>query len=350
MTLGESKPFMIPGSPRAQQREDWQREYAEAITDPNELLQLLGLAGQTDALGGGSRLDFGLRVPRGFVQRMVPGNPDDPLLLQVLPVSAELRPRLGFTTDPLNESEAMPTPGVLHKYRGRVLLTLTGACAVNCRYCFRRHFPYSDANPTHSHWLPALDYISGRPDISEVILSGGDPLVISDERFAAITSQLGEIEHLKRLRVHTRLPVVIPSRVTDGLISALTETKLKPVMVLHVNHPNEIDSSLATAAARLADAGVPLLNQSVLLRTINDCAETLTELSERLFAIRVLPYYLHQLDPVDGAAHFHVEDIRAIEIARQLRERLPGYLVPRLVRERIGAPSKVLLDGSWSPA
>ena len=337
---------MIPGSPPAQQRDAWQREFAEAVTDPGELLRLLGLPDLTDAFSAGAHGDFGLRVPHSFVRRMRLGDPNDPLLRQVLPLHAEREPQPGFSADPLDEGGAMPLPGLLHKYRGRVLLTLTGACAVNCRYCFRRHFPYADANPAHTHWEAALDYVRVRPDISEVILSGGDPLAVSDERLGAMTMQLADIAHLKRLRIHTRLPVVIPNRVTDGLVTAVTGSRLKPVIVLHVNHPNEIDAALDDAVARLVAAGIPVLNQSVLLKAVNDSVVTLAALSERLFDIGVLPYYLHQLDPVFGAAHFRVEDARARELAERLREHLPGYLVPRLVCERSGEPSRIPLADS----
>lgn len=334
---------MIPGSPPARQRNPWRAEFADAVTDGAELLRLLDLEHRSELLSERARRDFALRVPLSFVRRMRPGDPDDPLLRQVLPATAECLPQPGFSTDPLAEADAMPVPGLLHKYPGRVLLTLTGACAVNCRYCFRRHFPYPDANPAHAHWQAALDYLRADPGIAEVILSGGDPLMVGDERLAAMTAQLADIPQLQRLRIHTRLPVVIPSRVGETLVQALTGTRLKPVIVLHVNHPNEIDADFAGAVARLSGAGIALLNQSVLLAGVNDTADALAALSERLFAIGVLPYYLHQLDPVLGAAHFGVDDERARALVEALKQRLAGYLVPRLVRELAGAASKVAL-------
>ena len=286
---------------------------------------------------------FPVRVPHEYVARMRKGDARDPLLLQVLPTADEDRAVLGFVADPVGDAAAMRAPGVIHKYRGRVLLTLTGACAVHCRYCFRRHFPYADANPAPGEWRAAWDYIAAHVDVSEVILSGGDPLSVADARLADLLERLDAIPHLRRLRIHTRLPVVLPARVTEGLIALLARSRLRPVMVLHINHAQEIDAHLRAAFARLRDAGVSLLNQSVLLSGVNDTEEALAELSEALFDAGVLPYYLHQLDRVAGAHHFAVSDVQALTLIERLRGRLPGYLVPRLARETAGHPSKDLL-------
>ena len=336
---------MIPRSNLLQQLPipTWQQQLADAVTDPKELLQLLeldaGLLGS--ALAASEK--FRLRVPHAYLSRIRKGDPLDPLLLQVLPLGYELIDTPGFTTDPLDELHQMPVPGLLHKYKGRVLLTLTGACAIHCRYCFRRHYPYSDANPGHTHWPKTLKYLREHTDISEVILSGGDPLSLSDNRLSQYVTDLESIEHIKRLRIHTRLPIVVPARVNHSLLEWTKQACLKIVMVVHTNHPNEIDVQVDDAMHKLRDAGVSLLNQSVLLRGINDHSDTLAQLSEQLFNCGVLPYYLHQLDPVQGAAHFSVDDITAKKIVTQLRDALPGYLIPRLAREIAGQGAKIIL-------
>ena len=314
----------------------------QAITDPEELLRGLGLPVSLlpAALQAGS--GFRLRVPRGFVARIRPGDPDDPLLRQILPLEEELVAVPGYSSDPLAELEAMPEPGVLHKYQKRVLLTMTGACAVHCRYCFRRHYPYSDANPTRTY-RQTLDYLRRQEDVNEVILSGGDPLTLSDRRLADLVTELEAIPQLQRLRIHSRVPVVLPERVNPELLAWMNTTHLQVVLVIHSNHANEIDAGVAAAMQELHSAGITLLNQSVLLRGVNDQAATLVDLSEKLFAAHVLPYYLHQLDPVMGAAHFSVDDRKARTLMEEVRNSLPGYLVPRLVRELPGHPSKTLI-------
>ncbi len=335
---------MIPRTLPPRQTGGWRRSLAEAVTDPEELLALLGLAADPSAAArevARALGQFPLRVPRGFVARMVPGDPADPLLRQVLPAARELEPAPGFTADPLGESRAAPAPGVLHKYRGRVLLLVTGACGVHCRYCFRRHFPYGESSLSAAGWERALAYIAADPTIKEVILSGGDPLTASDARLAELVRDLAAVPHLRRLRVHSRMPVVLPERVDDDLLAWLGGSRLQPVMVIHANHARELDPSVAAAMARLADAGVALLNQSVLLRGVNDRVEALADLSEALFDLGVLPYYLHLLDPVEGAAHFDVPEEEARRLIAALAARLPGYLVPRLVREVEGAGAKV---------
>jgi EF-P beta-lysylation protein EpmB len=284
---------------------------------------------------------FPLRVPEEFLKRMEVGNPRDPLLLQVLPQLAELDVVAGYTPQPLAEESFAPLPGLIHKYRGRVLILVSGACAVHCRYCFRRNFPYAEQQPWSDGGRAVVDYIAADASIREVILSGGDPLAVSDERLASLVGRLAGVEHVERLRIHTRLPVVIPSRVDDPLLGWLEATSLRKVVVLHVNHAHEIDSAVAAAVGRLRRVGVTVLNQAVLLGGVNDSVEQQADLSEALFRIGVLPYYLHLLDRVQGAAHFEVSEERAQEIVGELRERLPGYLVPKLVREVPGAPSKV---------
>lgn len=333
---------MIPRIHPPEHRPAWQEQLATAVRSVDELLQLL----QIDPAAAKIRplqCDFPLRVPHGFIQRMVKGDSRDPLLLQVLPVAQEAEEIAGFTCDPLDELDAMPVPGLLHKYPGRALLTVTGACAIHCRYCFRRHFPYSDANPAPGHWQPAIRYLARHPDIAELILSGGDPLTLTDNRLHSLTGQLAELTHLRTLRIHTRLPVVLPARIDSGLLSWIDAQTLKLVFVVHCNHPDEIDHNVVAAFEKLTAAGVTLLNQSVLLRDINDSAATLASLSERLFAAGVLPYYLHQLDRVQGAAHFEVGIRRAREIMVELRATLPGYLVPRLVQEIPGESGKTAL-------
>ncbi len=324
---------------------EWRRHLSEVVTDVDELLRLLGLDDrraqfETRAAAGG----FPLRVPRGFVGRMRRGDPNDPLLRQVLPLAAEDTPARGFTTDPVGELELAPTAGVLHKYRGRALLVATGACAVHCRYCFRRHFPYGDVGGSVAGWQNAVELIAGDPEISEVILSGGDPLTLPDVRVSELAQLLARVPHVRRLRIHTRLPVVLPQRVDEDLVSWLSHLDLPTVVVVHANHAQEIDADVQRALAALRATGVSLLNQSVLLAGVNDSADTLVELSESLFDAGVLPYYLHMLDPVEGAAHFEVSDKEAKNLHRELTSRLPGYLVPRLVREVPGAPAKVGVD------
>jgi EF-P beta-lysylation protein EpmB len=271
---------------------------------------------------------------------MEPGNIDDPLLQQVLPVAEENTDHPDYSRDPLEESHAMPVPGLLHKYHGRALLTLTGACAVHCRYCFRRHFPYSESNPLGTGREMAIGYLLKHPEIGELILSGGDPLSVPDGRLSALAKQLSGIGHLHTLRIHTRLPVVLPERVDQRLLDWLSDLPQRVVMVVHCNHPNELDATVETAMRPLQQAGVVLLNQSVLLRGINDNADTLARLSEKLLACGILPYYLHQLDRVQGAAHFAVGDNSARALMDTIHRRLPGYLVPRLVRELPDCPGK----------
>jgi EF-P beta-lysylation protein EpmB len=330
---------MITRSLQLRQPPRWQASLAEAITDPEQLLHALSLPKDLLPPAIQASSAFKLRVPRGFLARMRPGDPGDPLLRQILPLGEELHTVAGYSADPLAELDTMPTAGVLHKYRGRVLLTLTGACAIHCRYCFRRHYPYGDANPRRDH-DKTVDYLRSHAEVEEVILSGGDPLSLPDARLADLVSSIESVPQVKRLRIHSRMPIVLPDRVDTSLLEWLSATRLQVVMVVHSNHANELDSNVDEAMAQLRQAGITLLNQSVLLRGVNDTPSTLVRLSERLFEADVLPYYLHQLDPVQGAAHFAVSDTDARILVEEMRARLPGYLVPLLVRERPGQASK----------
>lgn len=323
---------------------DWQHELRQAYRDPYALLRDLGLeASEIDALAP-PKSGFAMRVPRGFARRMRHGDANDPLLLQVLPRQREQQQVAGFGDDPLNESHFQPTPGLIHKYHGRALLITTGACGVHCRYCFRRSFPYAEAREGRDGWQHAVAAVAADPSIHEAILSGGDPLSLSDDKIARLLDALEAIPHLRRLRIHTRQPIVLPERITGTLLARLRRSRLQGVVVLHSNHAQELDDSVATACSQLRDSGLTLLNQAVLLAAVNDEAETLARLSERLFEIGVLPYYLHQLDPVAGAAHFAVADTHARGIMRELNARLPGYLVPRLVREVPGEQGKLPMN------
>ncbi|MDH3980630.1 MAG: EF-P beta-lysylation protein EpmB [Gammaproteobacteria bacterium] len=333
---------MIPRIPHPEHRPEWQSQLARAVKSTDELLRLLEIDPARLKIQPLAN-DFPLRVPHGFVRRMSRGDIHDPLLRQVLPVSEETLKIEGFCHDPLAEIAAMPSPGLLHKYRGRALLTVTGACAVHCRYCFRRHFPYSDANPAMEHLEQSIRYLGQHPDIGEIILSGGDPLSLTDNRLQALCEQLSALPQLHTLRIHTRLPVVLPERVDASLLDWIGTQRMKVVMVLHCNHANEIDTDVRAAMQQLTQAGVTLLNQSVLLRGVNDSAQALVQLSETLFTAGILPYYLHMLDRVQGAAHFAVSEARANELLARVRASLPGYLVPRLVQEIPGAHSKMPL-------
>jgi EF-P beta-lysylation protein EpmB len=327
---------------------NWQAQLRDVVRSGMELLELLQLRpGEVD-LSEQAAAEFALKVPLAFVQRMQVGNPRDPLLLQVLARRLELQESPGYSADPLGESgETIPAPGVIHKYHGRALLIVSGGCAINCRYCFRRHFPYGDNQNSRQEWQEALTYIERDRDISEVILSGGDPLVATDRQLCDLVDLIAAIPHVRRLRIHTRLPVVIPDRVSADLLAAISRDRLQTTVVIHSNHENEIDGAVADALALLKQAGVTLLNQSVLLAGINDSAPALVNLSEQLFEAGVLPYYLHLLDKVQGAAHFDVPEYRARQLLGEVSSRLPGYLVPRLVRETAGAQSKTSLEANY---
>lgn len=325
-------------------REDWLTQLADVVTSPDELLHLLNVDADANLLAGrdAKRL-FALRVPRAFIARMEPGNPNDPLLRQVLTSQEEFINAPGYSTDPLEEQHSV-VPGLLHKYSNRALLLVKGGCAVNCRYCFRRHFPYAENQGNKRNWQQALEYISAHPQLDEIIFSGGDPLMAKDHELDWLLTQLESIPHIKRLRIHSRLPIVIPARITDTLVARISASSLQVLLVNHVNHANEIDAAFRASMKKLRMAGVTLLNQSVLLRGVNDNANTLADLSNALFDAGIMPYYLHVLDKVQGAAHFMVSDEEARAIVRELLTLVSGYLVPKLAREIGGEPSKTPLD------
>jgi EF-P beta-lysylation protein EpmB len=326
----------------------WQQQLAAAVRDPLELLDLLDLRAEDLGLTATSLQDatrgFALRVPRAFISRMRRGDPADPLLQQVLALPAELQAVEGYSADPLQEDAARGTPGLLQKYAGRALLMATEACAVHCRYCFRRHYDYAADQPEgQARWSAALAHVAQDPGIEEVILSGGDPLSLGNARLGDLLARLAAIPHVTRLRIHTRTPIVLPARVDEGLLAVLRPWRDRLAMVVHANHANEIDDTTAAALRELGGQCSAMLNQSVLLAGINDSTPALAALSRRLFEAGVLPYYLHQLDAVAGAAHFAVTDAVATRLHRELIAMLPGYLVPRLVREQAGAPGKTPL-------
>ena len=340
---------MIPAAPVSMQHAivppRWQQLWREAVRDPRELLSLLGLAYLAGQLSEDAATQFPLRVPRGFVDRMRHGDPHDPLLRQVLPLDDEDRIVAGFGLDAVGDIAARAASGVIRKYRGRALLVATGSCAIHCRYCFRRHFPYAEETAAAGGWSDAIALIASDASIDEVILSGGDPLSLATSKLAELTDALASIPHLKRLRIHTRLPTVLPERVDAALLDWLRALPWPVTVVVHVNHANEFDAKVDAALASLretgaASKGIVLLNQAVLLRGVNDTVDALADLSERSFASGVLPYYLHQLDRVAGTAHFEVDDARARGLHAALAARLSGYLVPRLVREVAGEPGK----------
>jgi EF-P beta-lysylation protein EpmB len=322
---------------------DWKAELSHCVSSIDDLLNQLGLNANNLSATEQAAIDFPIKVPQPFVQLMEYGNPNDPLLKQVLPISSELAIDSNFSTDPVDESNYNPVPGIVHKYHNRVLMIISPNCAINCRYCFRRHFPYDENRQSKQQWLEALDYLKTKPEINEVIYSGGDPLAANDNFLRWLTAEIESISHIKRLRIHSRLPVVIPARIDEPLINWLGHTRLKPTFVLHINHANEISTELCQGVDRLKQAGISVLNQSVLLKGINDSSEQLIALSEKLFDAGIMPYYLHMLDPVQGASHFDVSKKHAVEIFHQIQSELPGFLTPKLVQERAGETSKTLI-------
>ncbi len=318
----------------------WQAQWREAVRDPVELLALLGLEALAPRISAEATRQFALRVPRAFIARMRHGDAADPLLRQVLPLDAEEKLVAGFSLDAVGDAAAKAGDGLIRKYRGRALLITTGSCAVNCRYCFRRHFPYAKETAARSGWREVVAAIAADDSIEEVLLSGGDPLSLATGKLAELTAQLAQIPHIKRLRIHSRLPIVLPARVDAELLRWLASLPWPVAFVIHANHANEFDAEVDAALGLLRQSGVQLLNQAVLLAGVNDSLDALVALSERCFATGVLPYYLHQLDRVQGAAHFEVGDDTALSLHQQLMARLSGYLVPRLVREVAGDSGK----------
>ena len=317
---------------------EWKLELSRSFRDLGELLDYCEIDASATVFN--SRHDFPLRVTRYFASLIEKGNARDPLLLQVLPDAREFRHVDGYTEDAVGDQQAMPVPGLIHKYHGRVLLTLTGACAIHCRYCFRRHFPYADASVDYSMDGKVMSYLAANPDVNEVILSGGDPLMVSDGKLANLVSGLNSIPHVRVLRIHSRLLSVLPERVNEAFIETLRQFRGQAVFVTHINHPNEISTRNQAAFSLLAGEGYKLFNQSVLLKRVNDSARTLAELSNKLFASNITPYYLHRLDKVQGAAHFDLSARDSCRIYQQLRDRVPGYLLPAFVEEVAGQSSK----------
>ncbi len=322
----------------------WQKELAQGFNNPQELLDYVGLSPSAVNISEAAHKAFKTHVPRAFAEKIVKGDPNDPLLRQVLPISDEMEKFLDYVPDPLQEGtekQHRPLPGLLHKYSSRVLLTVTGGCAVNCRYCFRRHFDYSANRIRKEELSNIVEYIQSRPEIREVILSGGDPLLLNDDLLTDIVTAIEKIPSVEILRFHTRMPIVLPSRITAEFVTLLKDTRLHTICVVHSNHPNELDNVLRDNLSSLRAAGTHLLNQSVLLKDVNDKVDTLCDLSYRLLDMGILPYYLHLLDKVQGAAHFDIEEKTAVALHQSMRERLPGYLLPKLVREIPGELSKM---------
>jgi EF-P beta-lysylation protein EpmB len=317
----------------------WQKELANVVTDPQKLLEALDICPKNYLQHFKARQLFPVRVPSSFISRMKKNDINDPLLKQVMPLSQEFVITDGFSSDPLEEHDTV-AEGLLHKYKHRVLMIVKSGCSINCRYCFRRHFPYQDNSPNKQRWQAALTYIEQHKEINEVIFSGGDPLMASDEHLSWLIQQLEKIPHITRLRIHTRMAIVIPQRITQSLVSLLIKTRLKPTIVFHINHQNEIDSQVIKAIEPLRSARIPLLNQSVLLKGINDSADTLCQLSEKLFDAGITPYYLHLFDKVQGVAHFDVEEKAIKFIVQQMMAMLPGFLMPKVVREIAGEANK----------
>ena len=324
--------------------QDWRQVLASSFRDIPSLLDYLKIHDRVSDLQRLAEKDFPILVPKPFADLMESGNPNDPLLLQVLPRDNETETVAGYIADPLTENQTNIQKGIIHKYQGRLLLLAATSCAVNCRYCFRRHFDYSKNRIGRSEWNEALDYVRSAPSITEVILSGGDPFMLQDKQLFELFAQVESIPHVERLRIHTRLPVVIPQRLTSDLINRLNDSRLASSMVLHINHPNELSDELAPKLRALRSGGTWLFNQAVLLKNINDKLDTLESLSHELFKFNILPYYLHLLDPVTGAHHFDVPKQDAIELYQQLQAKVPGYLLPRLVREVPNTAYKTLIN------
>ncbi|NOH81694.1 EF-P beta-lysylation protein EpmB [Vibrio sp. RE86] len=323
--------------------QNWLKQLANGISDPAKLLEQLEIDPSPWQNGFEARKLFAQRVPQSFVDRMEKGNPYDPLLRQVLPLSEEFEVHSGYSNDPLEEQNNA-IPGLLHKYHNRALMIVKGGCAINCRYCFRRHFPYDENKGSKSTWRQSLDYVAEHPEIDEIILSGGDPLMAKDDELRWLVDHIADIPHVKRLRIHSRLPVVIPARITDELVELLQTTRLQAILVTHINHAQEINQELRDSLAKLRSIGVTLLNQGVMLKDVNDSVEAQIALSQALFDAGVLPYYLHVLDKVQGATHFYISDQQAKQIMAGVMAKVSGYLVPKLTREIGGRTSKTPLD------
>ncbi|NVJ62149.1 MAG: EF-P beta-lysylation protein EpmB [Gammaproteobacteria bacterium] len=333
---------MIPCSINTCHNLEWKKQLAQAVTSPAELLSILNLKSDELGLGKATEL-FGMKVPHAFIARMEKNNPKDPLFLQVWPEDKEFELADGFSKDPLQEQSANPIPGLLHKYGSRVLTISAASCAVNCRYCFRRHFPYDEQKYGDSNWQDWLDYVTKHPEINEIILSGGDPLLLSDEKLSRLFNRISSLPQIKRVRIHSRLPLVIPNRITQDFLELCTSVGFRVILVWHINHANEIDQHVKEAAEKCHAANIMQLNQSVLLKGVNDTCQQLQSLSEKLFDCMIQPYYLHTLDPVQGAAHFELPESVIRDIYSELLASLPGFLVPKLVKEEANRRSKTPL-------
>lgn len=320
---------------------NWQKKLTDAFSNPTDLLRYLEISPSDISMQ--AHANFAMRIPKSYAACMEKGNLEDPLLKQVLPIQAEMTNPDNYQQDPVGDLSALIEGCIIHKYRRRVLLILTGGCAINCRFCFRRNFPYADVQLTKQKEITALHYIQSQPHINEVILSGGDPLLLSDHRLETLINQLSKISHVRRIRLHTRIPIVLPSRLTDTLISLFNDAPLPIIIVTHCNHANELSQHVVDTCLRLKQKNITLLNQSVLLKGINNQIETLQHLSEKLFSAGILPYYLHVLDKAKGTAHFDITQAEALTLHQQLQRELPGFLVPKLVREQAGEASKTLL-------
>jgi len=325
--------------------QNWQQQLAQAFTNIDDLCRYLDLNPSDLPVSASAAQQFALRVPLSFAASMEKNNPNDPLLRQVLPITDELAFYAGYTNDPVGDLPAATQTGILHKYQGRVLLINTGSCAINCRYCFRRNFPYADLQLSKQQEHAVLQSIQNDPSIHEVIFSGGDPLLLNDARLTRLIEQINQIDHIKRIRIHSRLPIVLPARITPELINTLTQSPKQIILVLHCNHANELNQRVITACQQLKKHGITLLNQSVLLKGVNDDATVLCELSERLFQHGVIPYYLHLLDKATGTGHFAVSETEALLLMERVQASLSGYLVPKLVKEVAGAESKRYVVG-----
>lgn len=319
---------------------NWQQQLAEGFSDIESLCRYLNLSPDDLPVSASAAENFSLRVPLSFAACIEKGNPHDPLLRQVLPINDELSAYPGFSNDPVGDLASASQNGVLHKYHGRVLFINTGSCAINCRYCFRRNFPYADLQLNRQKEIAAIQTIQNDTDISEVILSGGDPLLLSDSRLSSLIQQLNNIEHVQRIRIHSRLPIVLPARITDDFINILRQSPKQIIIITHCNHANEINNRVIAACNSLKNSGITLFNQAVLLKGVNDNVEVLCQLSEQLFRHGIIPYYLHLLDKATGTGHFEVPEAEALALIRQVQAILPGYLVPKLVKEQAGASSK----------
>jgi len=327
----------------SKRKTEWQNALSAAIREPDRLVDRLHLPESYRSAAQTASQIFPLLVTESYLQKMEPGNPQDPLLLQVLPLGMEQETNPDFQVDAVGDTDARRAAGLLHKYRGRALLITTGLCAIHCRYCFRKHYPYRDEPSKLSDWEPAFRVLHSDRTIQELILSGGDPLMLTDSRLCELIESISQIPHIKRLRIHSRLPVVLPERITNDLLYMLQKTRLNTIFVIHANHAHELVDDVATAILNMKQSGLVLLNQAVLLRRINDSAQTLIALSERLLELGVLPYYLHQLDRVTGTAHFEVPITRGKAIISQMKGQLPGYAVPRYVQELAGEPGKTII-------